>query len=256
MKLPERKVIELAEGVEMAFRKIPPGEFVMGSRGYLEREEPMHRVEILQDFWMSETPVTQAQFAVFQKDHKNHFPDRPENPAEDMTWHEARAFCQSIQLKNANDLPEGFSTVDLPTEAQWEYACRAGTVTEYHSGDGEAALEEVAWFGEDWGEGSTHEVRGKGHNVFGLYDMHGNVWEWCRDGWDEEAYAKRVDGVVDPFEAPASNDDDEPRVLRGGSWDDSAWDCRSAFRFRYWAGPRFRGFGFRVGLFPGPVKSQ
>jgi formylglycine-generating enzyme required for sulfatase activity len=230
--------------IEMLFVEIPacPEGFLMGSRGERATEEPRHRVVISEPFLMGIYPVTQAQFAIFRKEHKNHFEGKPDHPAENMTWHDAVAFCEWLH-----------TDTKLPTEAQWEYGCRAGTETDYWNGDGEAALSEMGWFDEEWDEGSTHPVGLKRVNKFGLYDMHGNVWEWCRDGWDEHAYSKRVDGVTDPFTKPENNEveDKMARVLRGGSWLISARLCRSAFRLRDGAGSRGRNGGFRVCLFPG-----
>ena len=128
----------------MAFRLIPAGSFRMGSRGYSAWEEPVHCVKIPEPFWMAETPATQAQFALWTRaeriKHENHFKGHPEHPAESMDWQQAVAFCAWLAHVKAGELPEGFSLVCLPTEAEWEYACRAGTETEYYSGDGEAAL--------------------------------------------------------------------------------------------------------------------
>jgi formylglycine-generating enzyme required for sulfatase activity len=146
----------------MAFRRIPKGSFRMGSRGYYAEEEPNHRVRITEDFWMAETPVTQAQFAIGTQaagiDHTNHFDGRADNPAENMDWHQAVAYCAWLTETKSPTFPAGFSTAALPSEAQWEYACRAGAETEYHSGDGEEALARVGWHDEEWGVGSTHPV--------------------------------------------------------------------------------------------------
>jgi formylglycine-generating enzyme required for sulfatase activity len=142
--------------------------------------------------------------------------------------------------------------VDLPTEAQWEYACRAGSETEFYSGDGEASLSEVGWFKGNSGD-STQPVGQLSGNSFGLYDMHGNVDEWCRDAWNEHVYKRRVDGACDPEEPgePGAN-----RVIRGGGWYFSARVCRSAFRF--WKNPGYRyGYrGFRVRLVSDPCPAS
>ena len=129
----------------------------------------------------------------------------------------------------------------LPTEAEWEHACRAGTRTAYYSGDTEADLGRAAWY-EGNSKETTHPVGQKEPNRFGLYDMHGNVWQWCQDWYAEDYYAKSK--AEDP-EGPAQG---AFRVLRGGSWYFDPWVCRSASRLRY--GPDIRvyyfGFGFRV----------
>ena len=201
--------------VTMRFRLIPAGEFLMGSRGYSLDEEPIHRVVISEPFRMGETPVTQAQFAVWtasadyerwfaeNKDkldegagpHRNYFTggDPAVLPAEQLSWHEAGGYCEWLTSRLPVEQWAG-----LPTEALWEYACRGGTDTDYWSGDGEAALAEVGWYQENSSQ-QTHPVKAKNRpNFFGLYDLHGNVWEWCRDVFDPEAYLPRPDGVPDP----------------------------------------------------------
>ena len=255
----------------MAFRLIPAGAFRMGSRGYDDREEPVHLVKIPAPFWLAETPVTQAQFALWTRaediKHENHFKERPEHPAENLSWHEAVSFCAWLSREKAGQFPEGSALACLPTEAQWEYACRAGMDTEYYTGDGEAALAEAGWFGEDYEKGSTHPVREKRANPFGLFDMHGNVWEWCQDIYDPNAYRKRPDGwtgreltVADAGDdADSTMDEDrksgtsQTRVLRGGSWNITAYWCRSASRLGDWPGDRFWSGGFRVCLVRGPA---
>jgi len=245
-------------GVTMVFRRIPAGRFVMGTRGEFEYEEPPHEVEITRDYWMAETPLTQRQFAVWTKaeaakiEHKNGFPDKPDHPAERMVWDQASAFCQWLTKRCRGGIPKGM-VARLPTEAEWERACRAGTDSEYGSGDGVGALAEVGWFDKN-SNSSTQPVRAKAANGFGLYDMHGNVWEWCADAFDGQAYAKRVNGVQDPFTVPREGDKDPGRVMRGGSWFGSAGDCRSAYRFRGGRGGRGRNLGFRVCLGRGPAE--
>ncbi len=247
--------------VSMIFRRIPAGEFRMGQRGGDSDEEPVHRVAIAQDFWLGETPVTQEQFAVWRPDHQSHCAGRPHHPADSVTWNEAAEFCEWLQTTCEEQLPPGMKTARLPSEAKWEYACRAETETEYWSGDGEAALAAVGWYDEDFDAGSTHAVKEKAGNGWGLYDLHGNVWEWCSDVWDARAYRKRVDGwEAREWKSEDADEDAEYwsdedrkaegplRVVRGGSWCHSAWDCRSAIRFRRRPSARDWFLGFRVCL--------
>ncbi len=262
-----RHVIRWPEhGIDMAFRLIPAGSFRMGSRGYYPEEEPIHTVKISDSFWLGETPVTQAQFALWTQsekiDHQNHLPGHPDHPAGSMDWRQSVSFCAWLAASKAPELPEDGGLVCLPTEAEWEYACRAGTQTEYYMGDGEAALAEAGWFGEDYDSGSTHPVGQKTANGFGLYDMHGNVWEWCHDAWDEWRYRGSIDGEVDRGRSQRRDDwkagvssmieSDQTRVLRGGCWFDSAGVCRSACR--HWCRPGDRAgiLGYRVCLVRGP----
>ena len=267
--------IELARGVRLAFREIVrEGEiatFQMGERGLgeigLGSAEPQHRVTMGSRYWLVETPVTQAQFAVWTQaervKHDNYFADHPDHPAGKVDWFQATRFC--LWLTRCGCLPPGWMAC-LPTEAEWEYARRAGTRTEFHTGDGESALAEAGWFGERFDVGATHPVREKKANDFQLSDMHGNVWEWCHDEHDDHAYCRREEGVTDPGAdgrlagyadyltsgGIISRGSNPPRVLRGGSWFNSARVCRSAFRGRNGADGRDRYIGLRVCLIPGP----
>ena len=257
--------------IKMAFRHIPAGSFRMGSRGYYPDEEPVHEVRIPESFWLAETPVTQAQFALWTRakgiEHENHFKGNPNHPAENMTWSDAIKYCAWLTRVKAGEMPG--LIVCLPTEAEWEYACRGGTDpasggvnTEYYTGDGEAALAEAGWYDGN-AESKTHPVKQKKANDFGLYDMHGNVWEWCHDEWDDSAYRKRVDGCEDPgFQDRAGEwnsglqlmtKENRVRVMRGGSWNNSAGLCRSAYRDWYAGSVWFWSRGFRVCLVPGPA---
>ena len=265
--------------VSMWFVNVPacPEGFLMGGRGQDADAEPIHRVAIHRvaipedfcpdedDFWLGETAVTQAQFDVWTQatghSHAHHFKGKPDHPAENLTWHEAMEFCGWLTETCAKQFPKGFCFAELPCEAQWEYACRGGTATEYHTGDGEAALREAGWHGEDWSSGSTHPCGGKARNPFGLYDMHGNVWEWCLDRWDSSAYRRRWDGITDREtyrlnEKFGDQDSNPNRVLRGGSCMCTASRCRSAFRNWDRAGNRLRSGGFRVCLVRSPLASQ
>ena len=242
----ERHVIRLGrsedQDITMAFRLIPacPEGFLMGSRGYDSTEEPINRVVVAEDFWLGETPVTQAQFAIWKRelgiDHKNYFEGHPTHPAESMTWRQAIEYCDWLTAQHASQLPSGHRFASLPTEAHWENACRGGPSTEYYTGDGAVALSQAAWFNEN-SMGSMHPVGELAANAFGLYDLHGNVWEWCLDRWDEEAYRRRWDGI-EVIEAFAMNEqfgdqsEYDPRVVRGGSWFLSAYWCSAAYRIR------------------------
>ena len=258
--------IAIDTDIWMGFSRIPAGSFLMGSGGIASAEEPIHRVEITQPFYLGITPVTQRQFGVWTKktgiEHSNHFDGKPDHPAEDITWDQADAYCRWVSdllpdCPSVGKLP-GDHIADLPTEAQWEYACRgkAGReqLLDYYAGNGEGALAAVGWYRNNAGT-STERV-GTVHpeprlaNDYGLHDMHGNVWEWCRNVWDPRCYHRRWDGVQDP-EVIAGEDVDKPqRVFRGGAFLYSAWNCRAASRFCGHPGDRVRALGFRVGLFP------
>ena len=239
-------IINLGNSVEMSFQLIPAGSFRMGSRGDNHREEPRHLVQITQPFYLGTFPVTQQQFAQWKLEHKNGFLGKPHHPAESMNWHEATQYCSWLTANFGNRLPAGFEA-GLPTEAQWEFACRAGTETEFYTGDGKAALAEAGWYRGN-SESQTHPVGQLYENLLGLHDMHGNVWEWCADAWDVHAYKKRVNNICDPLVDGAN---DAFRVIRGGSWYYSPGDCRSACRFRGWPDDRISFQGFRVCLFLG-----
>jgi formylglycine-generating enzyme required for sulfatase activity len=266
---PLRHVLAWPErGVEMAFRLIPAGAFRMGSRGNYPAEEPGHQVRIAQPFWLAETPVTQAQFALWTEaegiEHGNHFKGHPDRPAQNVDWRQAAGYCCWLTGVQAGKLPktphdDWFAC--LPTEAEWEYACRAGSETDYFNGDGEAALVEVGWYNGNSG-GETHAVDEPvgGRVEVGLRGLHGNVWEWCHDGWDAAAYRRQVEGDEDQWHRARASDNasrreemlqhSRHRVLRGGSWIDAAGLCRSASRLGWPPADRYRYFGFRVCMAP------
>ena len=156
-----------------------------------------------------------------------------------MSWDDAVEFCRRL-----SDLPaekEAGNVYRLPTEAEWEYACRGGTTTKYSFGDDDSELGDYAWYREN-SDGKTHPVGSKVPNALGLHDMHGNVWEWCQDWYGDYPSGS----VTDPSGATSGSS----RVLRGGSWDYTAVDCRSAYRGR--VSPSYRDYsnGFRVSLSP------
>ena len=261
--------LPLNDRVGMSFQLIPAGSFRMGSRGNYADEEPTHTVRITHPFYLGTFPVTQLEWrAVVERipdtslePEPSHF-DGDQLPVEQVSLDDVENWCDSMQkmgilegLANAAGEQVTVSRFGLPTEAQWEYACRAETETDYYAGDGDAALLEAGWFDEN-SDDKTHPVGEKTPNTWGLYDMHGNVWEWCRDAWDADAYKKRVDGDTDPeVRVEDVNADDLVRVVRGGSWLGGAADCRAAIRGRRGPGGRNWVQGFRVCLVPGPVPS-
>ncbi len=228
--------------------KCPAGSFMMGSPNEeLGRfdSESLHLVTISKPFYIGKYEVTQSQYSTLMDKNPSKFIGA-NNPVEMVSYDDAKAFCDKMNLKYLNILPKGYKFA-LPTEAQWEYACRAGTNTALNNGknltkeDACPNLDEVAWYSKNSGE-TTHEVGQKKPNAWGIYDMHGNVFEWCRDWYGE--YPK--EDVTDP--AGAYNG--SFRVGRGGNWYCSARYSRSAFRDLCNPDFRFGGLGFRLALVP------
>ena len=197
---------------------IPPGKFMMGSRaneaGRDSGEGPRHRVTISKGFWMGKYEVTQEQWQRVMDSNPSNFRGA-QNPVEKVSWNDCQAFIEKLTMMAAN---RGFR---LPTEAEWEYACRAESVTRFNTGDDDSVLDRAGWHGGNSGN-TTHPVGQKAPNSWGLYDMHGNVWEWCQD-WKGDYSA---DSVTDPEGSSEGSD----RVLRGGSWYGAPRYCRSAIR--------------------------
>ena len=246
---------------------IPPGTFTMGSpeseRGRWEEDGPLTRVTLTQSFWMSKYEVTQREYLALMGNNPSRFqpPDYPEDldrPVEQVWWDDAVAYCQALteQERAAGHLPEGWE-YRLPTEAEWEYACRAVTTTRYsfgdalecHDGCGPCGLldQYMWWCGN--AEGSTHRVGHKLPTSWGLHDMHGNVWEWCQDWW---SFNLPGGSLTDP-KGPESG---SGRVFRGGSWDRLARRCRSAIRGGLIPDGLSADIGFRVVLAPGQPWSE
>ena len=260
--------------LSMRFRRIPAGAFVMGSRGNNPNEEPAHRVILPHDFWLGKFVVTQEEWQGLVEActpagleaSPSRFKGR-RRPVETVSWDDVQAWCEAWHAwlrGDGHDLSLHLRELRLPSEAEWEYACRADSETEYWNGDGEAALREVGWFDGNAG-GETHDVdepvvaSSPERHPAGLMGMHGNVWEWCVDCSDRGAYRARPDGW--PAKNPWSEWDEDLeeyrlRVIRGGAWFNTAGGCRSASRD--WSRPdgRIDDRGFRVCLVRGPAARQ
>ncbi|MDR1043800.1 MAG: formylglycine-generating enzyme family protein [Candidatus Adiutrix sp.] len=222
----------------MDFTLVPAGSFTMGADKDLENanynETPQHRVSISQPFYLGAYEVTQAQWTAVMGNNPSKFKGRS-NPVEMVSWNDAQAFIQRLNAK------EGHNRYRLPTEAEWEYAARAGTTSAYSFGDDEDSLGRYAWYWDNSDE-KTHPVGQKQPNAWGLYDMHGNVDEWVQDWYGNYSSSS----VTDP-KGPSSGSD---RVFRGGSWFCSAQGCRAALRFNFSPDYRVDFIGFRLALSP------
>jgi formylglycine-generating enzyme required for sulfatase activity len=221
----------------MEFILIPAGSFMMGDvfDGAYDDESPVHRVKISRPFYLGKYAVTQEQWVAVTGKNPSVIKER-KHPVETVSWDEVQTFIQRLNE------PEGTNRYRLPTEAEWEYAVRAGTTSAYSFGDNANQLEHYAWY-EDNSNKQTHPVGQKQPNPWGLYDMHGNVWEWVQDWYGEYSQS----AVTDPT-GPSGGDG---RVLRGGSWSSNARYLRSANRSNYAPDNRYECLGFRLALSPG-----
>lgn len=222
--------------IGMEFILVPAGTFSMGAgkscENALAAELPVHRVTISKAFYLGTFEVTQAQWVAVMGSNPSSFKGES-NPVEQVSWDDIQLFIQRLNQK------EGHQRYRLPTEAEWEYAARAGTGSSYSFGDDASLLERHAWY-EDNADQTTHPVGRKEPNPWGFYDMHGNVWEWVQD-WHDDYHS---DSVTDPV-GPATG---TVRALRGGSWYFSARHCRSSYRFNYTPDDRREHTGFRLAL--------
>jgi formylglycine-generating enzyme required for sulfatase activity len=228
--------------LEMAY--IRPGTFKMGSpnseEGRYDNESPQTRVSLTKGYWLGKTEVTQGQWEALVGSNPSNFKNAGRDaPVEQVSWDDAMQFCRKLteRERSAGRLPEGYEYT-LPTEAQWEYACRAGTTIPFA---GSGNLDTMGWCTSNSGN-TTHSVAQKQPNAWGVYDMHGNVWEWCRD-W----YGNYPGGSVTDPTGPSSGTD---RVYRGGSWLSDAGGCRSADRRGRGLDFRRSYLGFRLALAP------
>lgn len=218
--------------------KLSPKELARKYCGEAERyksEHPQRNVTVSEPFYLQTIQVTQGQWKTVMGDNPSFFKDCGDDcPVENLSWDDAQKF-----IKKLNEI-EKIDKYRLPTEAEWEYACRAGTTTEFSFGDDNDRLTDCAWFSSNSGD-KTHPVGKKKPNFWGLYDMQGNVLEWVEDDWHDN-----YDGAPGDGRAWIKEPRGAARVIRGGSWDFAAQGCRSAVRFGNGPGYRYGGLGFRL----------
>ena len=234
----EEITLTLPGGTELKMRLILAGKFRMGSENGDVNEKPVHEVTISKPYYLGKYEVTQAQWRAVMVNNPSEY-QGDSRPVECVSWNDAMDFCRKMNDLCQNSLPPGYR-FDLPTEAQWEYACRGGNLSRNYLYSGSNTLDNVAWCDED--EGSTHPVGEKSPNELGIYDMTGNVWEWCRDWYGN--YPN--ESVTDPV-GPSSG---SRRVHRGGCWINGAGYCRSANRGSSDPSDRGHDLGFRLAVVP------
>ncbi|HMT93871.1 SUMF1/EgtB/PvdO family nonheme iron enzyme [uncultured Thiothrix sp.] len=233
--------LKKADVVVQRFRFIEAGTFWMGSPEDEEgrfASETLHQVTLSQSFWLADTACTQVLWQAVMGNNPAYFKTSLQNPVEQVSWNDAQVFIQKL-----NQQISGIAA-RLPTEAEWEYACRAGTNSAFGFGGKNDLDTTKANYSGQWDDfnvsGKTVAVKSFAPNPWGLYEMHGNVWEWCEDGYAEYP----LQAIIDPRGAPASS----ARVRRGGSWSNFGWSVRSAYRRSYAPDDRYDDLGFRLAL--------
>ncbi|MDC7217542.1 MAG: SUMF1/EgtB/PvdO family nonheme iron enzyme [Spirochaetales bacterium] len=223
---PRKTWTDPATGMEYIW--VPEGCFIMGSNNGSSAEKPLHKV-CVDGFWMAKYEVTQAEWTKLMGSNPSFFKSN-HNPVETVSWYDAQNFIKKLNSK-------GNGKFRLPTEAEWEYAARSGGKNqEYAGGDN---VDAVAWYTSNSGE-RTHEVGTKSPNGLGLYDMSGNVGEWCEDLYSAQAYSKHS------LENPVNKSGGDGRITRGGGWSDITYRVRTTNRFGYNPVLRYSYFGFRL----------
>ncbi len=224
-------VENLGNGVELEMAEIPGGEFWMGDDNGDENAKPRHLVKV-SAFFMGKFPVTQAQYQAIMVTNPSGSPVEERYPVQNINWDQSVEFCQELSQRKGKNYR-------LPSEAEREYACRAGTQTKYYFGDDQNQLGDHGWYFTN-SNYDTHPVGEKNPNTFGLYDMYGNIWEWCSDRWHANYANAPTDGSIWNGGKPRH------RVIRGGSWGNDAISCCSAIRESYLAVHREDYIGFRL----------
>jgi len=225
---------KITNSVSMEFVYIKPASFMMGSPSNepgRDSDEVQHRVKLTKGFYMQKTEVTQGQWKAVMRNNPSNFKNCGDScPVEKVSWNDVQEFITKLNRR-------GEGRYRLPTEAEWEYACRAGSTNRFYFGDDEGRLGEYAWYGKN-SSSRSHPVARKKPNAWGLYDMHGNVWEWCQDWYGDYPAGSIAD--------PGGPDGGSGRVLRGGSWGHIPRDVRCANRRLGTPARRFRYIGFRL----------
>ncbi len=240
---------DFTNDIGMEFVKIPSGCFLMGRDPNFEdgsdSELSRHKVCIGKDFYLGKTEVTQAEWVAVMGSNPSEFKGR-DNPVEKVSWDDIQSFLS--RLNNQDSV----NRYRLPTEAEWEYAARAGTKSTYHWGDDAGPIGQYAWYGYDSGNSGkrTHPVAQLKPNPWGLYDMHGNVYEWVEDCYHESYSGAPTDGSAWTSSCYRYSDGTQPRVLRGGSWYSFPNGCRVADRGSDAPVNRYDINGFRVVRLP------
>lgn len=239
--------VVIAGAIEIEMIRIPAGQFLMGSQNAFFSEAPPHAVTFNSDFWFGKYPVTCSQWGAVMGTSPSRFAGWTDHPVESITWDDACEFCERLTERAG-------CHVRLPSEAEWEYACRAGMPSDFFFGpwgpfmdDTAIALEirhrlcDFAWFDLN-SQDSTHPVGLKQANPWGVHDVLGNVWEWCADVWYGDYSMAHADGT--PRQEDANN---RPRrVVRGGAWDMNAFRCRSSYRSYDFRDAAKSQVGFRI----------
>ena len=234
-------VLDCGNGVKLELVKVAGGSFNMGSDKY-DNEKPIHRVN-LSGFLIGKYAVTQAQYQAVMENNPSKFKSA-QNPVEKVSWHDAIAFCQKLSQKTGQK-------VRLPSEAEWEYAAKGGNQSKGYEYAGSNNLDEVGWYINNSSR-KTYAVGQKKANEIGIYDMSGNIWEWCLDDW-HWSYQVKSDRLKNNGNEPwgdvnISENDNCLRLLRGGSCYNVANKCRSAIRSGYYSGSRYYYHGFRLAI--------
>ena len=241
--------ISLPNNVKLEMVKIKAGSFIMGSpesESGKDSKEKEHRVTLTRGYWLGKYEVTQGQWKAVMETNPSSNKEGDNYPVEQVSWHDAKRFCEKLNERYAGKLPQGYR-FDLPTEAQWEYACRAGTISLLNNAKNVTSktgicpnLDAVGWYRENSSR-TTHDYGKKRSNTWGLHDMHGNVWEWCSD-WHGAYSGDATD--------PAGPSNGSKRIIRGGSWRCMAGECTSARRDCLPPYYRASDIGFRLAIVP------